>query len=115
MLWYAWENAKGRIDIGMVDEVGEPIEESAEKNPDVIFFEAELGTVGVPEIRQYKVTQTREVEIAANSHRDAIEIAHAAFENGQDANYRVIDGPQDVRGSTVTKVKTIEVNCRRTD
>lgn len=47
MLWYAWRDAKGRIDIGMVDdinEVGEPIEESAEKNPDVIFFEAELVT-----------------------------------------------------------------------
>jgi hypothetical protein len=50
MLWYAWKAPSGRIDIGMVDDVDEEgltIEESAEKNTDVIFFEAELTTESV--------------------------------------------------------------------
>lgn len=67
----------------------------------------------MPEMRRYKVTQVREVEVAANSHRDAIDIAHDAFENGQDANGHLIEKQSDRWGDTESKIKTVEVNCKR--
>lgn len=67
----------------------------------------------MPEIRRYKVTQIREVEVSANTHRDAIDIAHDAFENGQDANGHLIKKQSECWGDTESKVKTVEVNCKR--
>lgn len=67
----------------------------------------------MPEIRRYRVTQIREVEVEANSHRDAIDIAHEAFETGQDSNGRLALKPEGIWGDSISKVKTVEVNCRR--
>ena len=38
----------------------------------------------MPEIRNYTVTETREVKVVANSPADASRIAAAMFESGQD-------------------------------
>lgn len=67
----------------------------------------------MPEIRRYRVTQIREVEVTANSHRDAINIAHDAFEYGQDANGRLIKKHVECWGDTESKIKTVEMNCKR--
>jgi hypothetical protein len=67
----------------------------------------------MPEIRYYVVTQTREVKVQANSHRDAIDIAHDAFENGQDANGHLITKQSECWGDTESKIRTVEVNCKR--
>lgn len=68
----------------------------------------------MPEMQHFVITQTREVEVTANSHRDAIDIAHAAFENGQNrTDPTVINGPEGIWGNTTSRVRTVEVNCRR--
>lgn len=64
-------------------------------------------------MRHYVVTQIREVEVTANTHRNAIDIAHAAFKNGQNSDNGVIDGPEGIWGNTISKIKTVEVDCRR--
>lgn len=69
----------------------------------------------MPEMRHYKITQIREVQVYANSHRDAIDIAHEAFENGQDANNHLLNDIEGIFGNTVTKVKTTDVNSIRMD
>src|SRR5881275_120890 len=69
----------------------------------------------MPAIRHYKITQVREVFVMANSHRDAIDIAHEAFEKGQDANNKILKKLDGVYGDTVSKVKTTNVNSTRTD
>lgn len=70
----------------------------------------------MPAIRHYKITQIREVFVMANSHRDAIDIAHEAFENGQDANNHIVKRPENgCYGDTVSKIQTTEVKSTRTD
>lgn len=59
----------------------------------------------MPEIRTYVVTQIREVEVRANSHRDALDIAHAAF-HGEPS-------PEGIWGDTMGHVKTMNVSCAR--
>ena len=66
----------------------------------------------MPEIRHFKVTQTREVEVTANTQEDAIRIASTAFKNGQRNGKDVIDGPEGVWGNTSHPVKEIELSCR---
>jgi len=67
----------------------------------------------MPEIRNYVVTQTREVGVTANSLVDAIRIADAAFANGQNSDNGVIDGPQDVWGNTRTEIKETNIDAER--
>lgn len=68
----------------------------------------------MPEMQHFVITQTREVEVTANSHRDAIDIAHEAFQTGQDANGRITKRPESgCWGDTDGRVRTVEVNCKR--
>ena len=65
----------------------------------------------MPEIRRYTVTETRSVRVMANSAADAVLIANAAFEHGQNADCGVANGkgPEGVFGNTTTKIKVIGV------
>lgn len=48
----------------------------------------------MPEMRRYIVTQTRQVEVAANKLEDAIRIAEYGFKYGQNSDWGVanVDG-----------------------
>lgn len=65
----------------------------------------------MPEIRYYRVTQTREVKVTANSTADAVQIADAAFTNGQKRGVDVIDGPANVWGNTTTPVRATDITA----
>lgn len=69
----------------------------------------------MPEIRRYRVTQTRVVEVAANTEVDAVRIADAAFTHGQNTDLGVANGkgPEGVWGNTTNWVKTILVEAER--
>lgn len=70
----------------------------------------------MPEIRRYKVVQTREVIVVANTHEGAVCIASAAFEHGQDSNGALKKdmGPQGVWGNTDSHIKEVSLHCDRT-
>lgn len=59
----------------------------------------------MPEMRYFTVTEVREVEVVANSVVDAGRIAAAAFENGQNSDGGVIDGPKGVWGNTRGRIR----------
>jgi len=65
----------------------------------------------MPEIRYFEVTETRKVKVAANSPDDAVRIAAAAFEHGQNSDYAVKNGhgPHDVWGNTISKVRVVKM------
>lgn len=68
----------------------------------------------MPEIRHYRVTQTREIDVSANSLVDAVLLGSAAFENGvrpvdKDINKR----PSGVWGNADTLIKETDINARR--
>lgn len=65
----------------------------------------------MPVIRHYRVTQTREVKVTANNPTDAVRIATAAFENGQNQDNGVVAGPSGVWGNTSTPVRPIDINA----
>lgn len=69
----------------------------------------------MPEIVHYKVTQTREVEVAANSAADAARIAEAAFLHGQDGNHSVAHGrgPTGIFGNTVGRIRETDLRVTR--
>lgn len=69
----------------------------------------------MPEMRTYKVMQTREVVVRANKHVDAVRIAAVAFEHGQDSNggLRKDTGPEGVWGNTDSRIKEISLHCER--
>lgn len=67
----------------------------------------------MPEIIYYEVLQTREVRVRANSSIDALRIAQAAFENGQNSGDGVIDGPEGVWGNTSNRVKERDLSVTR--
>lgn len=56
----------------------------------------------MPEIRYYRVTQTREVRVVANNPVDAVRVADVAFNDGTDPNgwpvKKLKDGEDDVFG-----------------
>lgn len=66
----------------------------------------------MPEMIHYKVSQTREVSVTANSIVDAVRIAAAAFDNGQNRHHGVINGPSDVWGNTDTRIRVIDISAR---
>jgi hypothetical protein len=73
----------------------------------------------MPEIRNYVVTQTREVEVSANSLSDAITIASAAFEHGQNTDYGVKFGGdlhelKGIWGNTRKPIKELSIQAERT-
>jgi hypothetical protein len=63
----------------------------------------------MPEIRDYVVTQTREVRVRANSAADACSLANAAFVHGQNSDnaIQMNMGPTGVYGNTVSRIRTI--------
>lgn len=67
----------------------------------------------MPEIIYYNVSQTREVRVRANSTIDALRLAEAAFENGQDSDDKVIDAPEGVWGNLVSKVRECDLSATR--
>lgn len=64
----------------------------------------------MPKIRNYEVSQTRKVKVTANSPVDAIRIADVAFNEGQDANGKVVV-PEDVWGNTTSAISTVDMSC----
>ena len=68
----------------------------------------------MPEARHFKVTQTREVLVTANTAVDAARIAEAAFTHGQDTTGGVAYGkaPQGVWGNTNRKIREIRVEVQ---
>lgn len=66
----------------------------------------------MPAIRYFEVTQQRKVKVAANSPYDAVRIAEAAFENGQNSGDGVIDGPMGVYGNARSKVRVTDIYCK---
>lgn len=65
----------------------------------------------MPEIKYFKVNQTRSVRVTANNIVDAIRLATAAFENGQNSDYAVVLGPDGVWGNTNTKVEVTDISA----
>ena len=65
----------------------------------------------MPAMLYFKVQQTREVEVCANRMEDAIRIAEAAFQNGQNFDRGVIDGPVDVWGNTTSRIKETNITA----
>lgn len=65
----------------------------------------------MPAIRHFVVKEEREVQVSANSAHEAVLIAAAAFQNGQNSGNGVIDGPPDVWGNTTSKIKTTHISA----
>lgn len=63
----------------------------------------------MPEMRSYKVIQTREVEILANTMTDATLIAQAAFENKDNP---FVDGKK-IWGRATTEIKDLSIHTDR--
>lgn len=66
----------------------------------------------MPKIRHYRVTQTREVKVTANSSIDAARIADVAFNDGQNSDNGVkasakIEG---IWGNTTSAVRTTDIS-----
>lgn len=69
----------------------------------------------MPEMRNYVVTQTRIVEVTANSSEDAVRIAVVAFEHGQNADVGIpaTKAPEGIWGNTRSRVKELKISCER--
>lgn len=70
----------------------------------------------MPEIQHYTVTQTRSVEVSANSAADAAQIAAAAFEHGQAKSEPSVAhgrGPHGIWGNTTGRIKEIDMRVTR--
>ena len=67
----------------------------------------------MPEMRRYIVTQTRVVEVDANSTTDAALLAQTAFIHGQNANGRIDpDKRPNVWGDTKGRIREIEISVK---
>lgn len=68
----------------------------------------------MPQMKDFRVTQTRVVRVRANSMLDAIQIAEAAFEHGQDANGAITKdkGPKGVWGNTTSHIAEHELTVQ---
>lgn len=70
----------------------------------------------MPEMVNYKVTQTREVKVVANNASDAALIAEAAFTHGQMKSEDVVakdHGPEDVWGNTTSRITEMSLLVER--
>ena len=67
----------------------------------------------MPEIQHFVVTQTREVRVTANNAVDAVRIAGAAFENGQNSDYGVKNGPEGIWGNTRSQIKVTDISASK--
>ena len=69
----------------------------------------------MPAMKHYVVSETRTVKVIANNAVDAIRLAAAAFEHGQNSDKGAKNGPEGVWGNTTSKVEqtNIEVNEER--
>jgi hypothetical protein len=65
----------------------------------------------MPAMLYFKVQQTREVEVCANRMEDAIRIAEAAFQNGQNFDRSVKDGPEGIWGNTTNLIKETNITA----
>lgn len=70
----------------------------------------------MPAVRTYRVTQTREVKVHANSPEDAVRIAAAAFKDGQNSDAGVKQSSeltllQGVWGNTVTHIRPTDISA----
>lgn len=65
----------------------------------------------MPEIRYFRVTQTREVMVTANNPADAVVIADAAFSSGQNSDSGVKHGPNGIFGNTTSRVKVTDTSA----
>lgn len=65
----------------------------------------------MPETRYFEVSQTRKVKVTANTVANAILIADAAFENGQNTDDGVRNGPNGVWGNTTSRVRTTDMTA----
>ena len=69
----------------------------------------------MPEMKQYIVSQTREVSVTANNEVDAIRIADAALTHGQDANGGIAKdkAPEGVWGNTDARIEVTDLSIER--
>jgi hypothetical protein len=69
--------------------------------------------LAMPEMRNYIVTQTRDVKVTANNEVDAVSIAAAAFEHGQNSDVSVVrnKAPVGIWGNTSNRIRVIEIRA----
>lgn len=64
----------------------------------------------MPAVRYYTVRQSRTVRVMADNPTEAVQIADAAFTNGQNANNTVVGKPMQLRGNTTNKIRVTELS-----
>ncbi len=68
----------------------------------------------MPEVQHFTVTQTRSIEVSANSAADAAQIAAQAFGLGQsDIPVTHVRGPHGIWGNTTSKIKEVDMRVTR--
>ncbi len=69
----------------------------------------------MPEMMHFKVVQTRQVMVTANSAADAVRLSAAAFEHGQNSDGGIArdKGPEGVWGNTTSRIKEMSIDCQR--
>lgn len=68
----------------------------------------------MPAMRRFKVIQTREVLVDANTVVEAARIAEAAFVHGQNSNGTVAHGtgPEGVWGNTAGHIREVQLDIK---
>ncbi len=70
----------------------------------------------MPEIHYYTVTREQTVKVRANSAADAVQLAAAAYEHGQNQSEPTIlvgKGPEGIWGNTISRIETVDYHCRQ--
>lgn len=65
----------------------------------------------MPAIRHYRVTQTRVVNVSANTPADAVQIAESAFTGGQRPDNDVIVKLEGIWGHPTSRVRSTGMTC----
>lgn len=66
----------------------------------------------MPESRHYVVTQTRSVQVSANTPVGAAEIAALAFDGKDARSTRFVEGELDIWGYQTSEVRPIEMTIK---
>lgn len=69
----------------------------------------------MPEIRDYHVVETRSVRVSANTLVDAVRIASAAFEHGQNSSggVSIEHAPDEIWGNTTSRIRIEKMEAER--
>lgn len=69
----------------------------------------------MPEIRSYRVKHVRVVRVRANTLEDAVRLANAAFEHGQNSDHGIAKdkGPENIWGNTTGPITETKITAER--